>query len=257
MSDHSSIRSWLKTIDPGNPSSLTLHYESDQRKTHPGRSSTTKRKHDSQHSNADTNCRPPKIMRGQVLHKRNDLEPLHECDGNIMSPVHQKRKDPLEHENGYPPSTPNQSRRDGRHTARASNKIVRDFSMEDATPRAVRTGRLGLDEAPELFSKPSSQSNTNSTISATRSSASVSSTRSKSPVKYMTDLQMARRPTEPHRMDAIAAVEAGGVLVHYPRLVKISRGEAVIPHHLQVSNIENCGMGAEPDYLGFYGGRAP
>jgi len=115
----------------------------------------------------------------------------------------------------------------GRNEERdAQNKA----DLGEATPGGLYFGKAF---APML---PRPQTRDMSISSPTHGSANedLSSTRSRSPVKKMVDLSFAKRPTKYRDLDGRVAQNLGGVLDKYARLVKISRGEEVIPLQLKV-----------------------
>ncbi len=57
---------------------------------------------------------------------------------------------------------------------------------------------------------------------------------SRSPIKTLTDLHLAKRPPKFEALNGETAQQAGGVLENYQLLVQISRGNGVIPKSLKV-----------------------
>lgn len=129
-------------------------------------------------------------------------------------------------------------KRRGRVSRKLSQEQEQDQSeldgdeQEEATPRPVkRSGRV-LNKP--ILPRPSGDGDsTESSVDSSKSGAS--GKRGGSPVKKMSDLLMAEKPTRPYHIDAKIAREISGVLGKYKRLREISIGIGVIPQHLEAS----------------------
>lgn len=183
------------------------------------------------------------------------LKALQETSGNAMpppqppqqsnpnetpttKPLSTRRRQPATTIQPSPTPSGQANRRQGRASRKQSQEQEQDQSeldgeeQEEATPRPVkRSGRV-LDKL--MLPRPSADGDsTESSVDSNKSGAS--SKRGGSPVKKMSDLLMAEKPTRPYHIDAKFAREIGGVLDKYKRLREISMGIGVIPQHLEAS----------------------
>lgn len=222
--DHHSILHWIQTVTSSSPS--TWRHPQAGARNNPRKSPRKKDSHEKPSGNKASKRR----------------KTLADSSGNIMAPnvddpkatrCSRRLKDgkaPLSTPQKFKQSTaagftPNRNDEDDGETPKASSHMSLQLNKQTLLSRPSSSNP----ESPNVPSFPSQSP------SASRSSTSEQSVRSRSPVKTMMDLLFSQRQTLFKSLNGQSMTETGkGISEKYPALVKASQGIGVISRSLEV-----------------------